>query len=181
MIRHSIAFAVCTLTLLACAGGPPAQTAPVPMSFTTRTLPDSIIEGSFTGTLTMKDGWMDVVVTSGELTFPPGPAERWRSLTVRSFVATDYAKGSWKTAAESTPVNMWQFIDFPRGAPQQSRITIAIKNALHFKVPVPPGASLATSRIGFEMEWVTLFKDYGQTEANFSFSAPLSASRPPNQ
>jgi hypothetical protein len=151
------------------------------MGWIAQTLPDTIIEGVFAGTATLSNGWMNVVVTRATLTFPPGAAERWRSLTVRSFVAVDYNAGTWKAPAESAPINMWQFIEFPRGAPLQSRSTIGVKDTLRFMVPVPVNASLATSRIGLQIEWVTLFKEYGQTESNFGFSPPLSSMlRPPD-
>ena len=56
---------------------------------------------------------------------------------------------------------------------------MVIPETLHFQVPIPKGADLATSRLGFELEWVTLYKDYGQTEQNYAFSGPLAAARPP--
>jgi hypothetical protein len=171
----------CAISVTACAATPRPQQAPVPVGFIAQTLPDTIVEGAFEGTATLSNGWMNVVVTRATLTFPPGVAERWRSLTVRAFVAIDYRSGRWKAPAESTPINMWQFIDFPRGAPSQNRTTVGVKDTLRFMVPVPPDASLATSRIGFQVEWVTLSKNYGQTESNFGFSAPLSTMvRPPN-
>jgi hypothetical protein len=40
----------------------------------------------------------------------------------------------------------------------------------------PPDPSLMTSRLGFQTEWVTLFKN---TESNRGFSRPISLSRPP--
>jgi hypothetical protein len=166
----------------ACARNPP-PVAPIPVetiSFSAQTGRDTIVEATFAGTAVSRGGWIDVVVSKTTLTFPPGSPERWRSLTIRSFVAVDYSRSGWRAPVESTPINVWRFLAFPRGAAPQSRTSITLDSALHYLIPIPPGASLATSRLGFEVEWVTLFNGYGQTEANYAISEPLAATRPPS-
>jgi len=168
--------------LQACSRNPPPAE-PLPgdrISFAAQTSRDTIVEGAFEGTAVSRDGWLDVVVSTATLTFPPGPPERWRSLTIRTFVAVDYTRAGWRAPAESTPVNVWRLMEFPRGAPPGARTPITLDSALHYLIPIPPGASLGTSRLGFEVEWVTLFNGYGQTEANYAISNPLATTRPPS-
>jgi hypothetical protein len=172
---------VCSTFSAACARNP-SPVAPLPVetiSFSAQTGRDTIVEGAFEGTALVRDGWIDVVVSKTMLTFPPGPPERWRSLTIRSFVAVDYSRTGWRAPVESTPVNVWRFMAFPRGPAPQARMPITLDSALHYLIPIPRGASLATSRLGFEIEWVTLFNGYGQTESNFGISGPLVTTRPP--
>jgi hypothetical protein len=145
------------------------------MSFSIQTGRDTIVEATFDGTAVIRDGWISVIISKATLNFPPGPPDRWRSLTVRSFVAADYGRGTWKAPVESTPINVWRFMEFPRIAPtNRNRIEIILTDTLRFTVAIPPGASLATSRLGLEVEWVTLYNGYGQTESNVGFSAPLA-------
>lgn len=160
-----------------------SQSAPTPspsqtMSFAIQTGRDTIVEATIDGTAVIRDGWISVVVPKATLTFPPGPAERWRSLTIRSFVAADYGLGTWKAPVESTPINVWRFMGFPRVPVDQGRISITLNDTLRFTVAIPPGASLTTSRLAFEVEWVTLYKGYGQTESNYGFSRPLAPPSP---
>lgn len=150
------------------------------IAFAVQTAHDTIVEGAFEGTAVIRDGWISVVVPKTTLTFPPGPHERWRSLTIRSFLAVDYRLGAWRAPVESSPINVWRFLEFPLGPPSQSRTSITLKDTLRYLIPIPPGASLAMSRLAFEVEWVTLYKDYGQTESNFGFSGPLVTTRPPD-
>ena len=172
----------CALVLSACSRNPP----PVEpllgetISFTALTSRDSIVEGTFEGMAVSRDGWVDVVLSKTTLTFPPGPPERWRSLTIRSFVAVDYRRSGWRAPVESTPVNVWRFLTFPRGPAPKGRTSITLDSALHYLIPVPPGASLDTSRLGFRVEWVTLYNGYGETESNFGISGPLVRTRPPS-
>lgn len=183
MLACRMAVTVGTIFLLqACSRNPP-PVEPLPgdrISFVAQTSRDTIVEGAFEGTAVSRDGWIDVVVSRTTLTFPPGPPERWRSLTIRSFVAVDYRRSGWTAPVESTPVNVWRFLAFPRGPAPQNRTSVTLDSALHFLIPIPPGASLTTSRLGFEVEWVTLFNGYGQTEANYAISEPLVTTRPPS-
>jgi hypothetical protein len=182
MSRHRLSLVAGSILFSACARNSP-PVAPIPgetISFTAQTSRDTIVEGAFAGTAVSRDGWIDVIVSKTTLTFPPGPPERWRSLTIRSFVAVDDRRSGWRAPVESTPVNVWRFLVFPRGPAPQSRTSITLDSALHYVIPIPPGASLATSRLGFEVEWVTLFNGYGQTEANYAISKPLAATRPPS-
>jgi hypothetical protein len=158
---------------------PSAIVPPLTFAFSAQTSPDTLLEGLFEGTATIRDGWITVEVKP-TLTFPPGPQERWRSVTIRSFVATDYRPGIWKTIAVSPPVNVWRFLDFGRGPATPARRSMVIPEMMHFQVPIPKGANLETSRLGFELEWVTLYRDYGQTEQNYAFSGPLAAAPPPS-
>lgn len=182
MSRLRLAWVVaCSILFAACAWNPP-PVEPLPgetITFAAQTGRDTIVEGAFEGFASVRGGWIDVVVSRTTLTLPPGPPERWRSLTIRSFVAVDYRRSGWKAPVESTPVNVWRFMAFPRNPAPQVRMPITLDSALHYLIPIPPGASLATSRLGFEIEWVTLFNGYGQTEANYAITEPLVTTRPP--
>jgi len=167
--------------LQACAANRPREPGPAEsITFAAQTAHDTIVEGAFEGTAVIRDGWITMVVPKATLTFPPGPPERWRSLTIRSFLAVDYRLGAWTAPVESTPVNVWRFLEFPRGPAPEGRTSITLKDTLRYLIPIPPGASLAMSRLAFEVEWVTLYKGYGQTESNFGFSGPLVTTRPPD-
>lgn len=177
--RRLAALVGCSLLVSACARNAP-RIEPVPaqtITFSAQTRPDSMVEGAFEGTAVISDGWISVVVKP-TLTFPAGPHERWRSVTIRSFVAADYGQGTWRAPIASMPVNVWRFLDFTRGKTARGRTSIAIPDTLRFQVPIPKGAALSTSRLAFEVEWVSLYKDYGETEQNYAFSGPLTVTRP---
>jgi hypothetical protein len=53
------------------------------------------------------------------------------------------------------------------------RRTLAVEEPLSFLVPVPPGASLATSRLAFELEWVVVMGSFGDTDSRIAFSGPI--------
>jgi hypothetical protein len=166
---------VCALILIGCARNPPRTTpgAVESFTFTAQTRPDSILEGSVEGTATVDGKWITVVVTGARLTVPPGSRDRWRSLTLRSFLAVDYRPGSWRMLAQSAPINAWPYLEFPRQSAGEVKTPIVINKSMTFLVAIPPGASIATSRLAFEIEWVTLFKGWGETESNFAFSQPI--------
>jgi hypothetical protein len=180
MRRGGFAVVVIAVGATACAARGP-RTQPVPaerFSFAARSNPDSLLEASFEGTAIVHDGWISVDVARSSVTFPPGLAENWRSLRMRSFVAADFGAGAWKAPAASTAQDVWQFIDFASGPSSTTRRSLPIGDTLHFLVPIPPGASLATSRLAFETEWVVLFGSYGQIESRFAF-APITATARP--
>jgi hypothetical protein len=165
----------CSLVHLGCArNAPPGMPAPAEsFSFTAQALPDSILDGSVEGTATVDGKWITVVVTGARLTVPPGSRDRWRSLTLRSFLAVDYRPGPWKMLAQSAPINVWPYLEFPRESAGSGKTPIVINKSMTFLVAIPPGASITTSRLAFEIEWVTLFKGWGETESNFAFSQPI--------
>lgn len=150
--------------------------APAPYSgtftFAAQSSADSTLEGRFEGTATVANGWMTVSVPAPQITIAGGPAERWRSLTVRAFLATDFKPGAWKAVAQSRPVNIFRFIDYSR-ANRNDRRTVVLETPLTFMVPIPPGAPLATSRLAFELEWVFVVGNYGETDSRIAFSGPL--------
>jgi hypothetical protein len=176
-IRNTVAIAVAVLSIGACSRQQPVV-APAPppppptFQFVAVTGADSAMEGRFEGTATLADNWLQVVVPRSTITVPPGNSENWRNLTVRAFLATDYQPGLWKAVAQSRPVNVFRFIDFGR-TNWSDRRTLPIEQEFRFMVPVPPGASLATSRIAIELEWVFVVGEYGETESRIAFSGPL--------
>jgi hypothetical protein len=141
-------------------------------SFIAQTGADSALEGRFEGTASVENNWVTVEIPRTILTIPPGSPENWRNLTVRAFLATDYQPGSWKAAVQSRPVNVFRFIDFSR-TENTVRRTLPLETPLRFLVPVPPGASLATSRLAFELEWTFVMGSYGDTDSRIAFSGPL--------
>jgi hypothetical protein len=135
------------------------------------------MEGRFEGTATYENGWLMVNVPKSMVTVPPGNSENWRNLTVRAFVAANYARGNWTAVAQSRPVNIFRFLNF--GATKWSdRRTLALEAPLSFVVPVPPGATADNSRLAFELEWVFVMGTFGDTDSRIAFSGPISAIRP---
>jgi hypothetical protein len=150
---------------------------PATFSFTAKSDADSATEGAFEGSATYDKGWLTVTVPKTMITVPPGHSENWRNLTVRAFVATNYARGNWTAVAQSRPVNIFRFLNF--GATKWSeRRTLALETALSFVVPVPPGATAANSRLAFELEWVFVMGSYGDTDSRIAFSGPITAAPP---
>ena len=157
---------------------PPAPTPfPVSFAFVATSAADSAMQGTFEGTASYDKGWLTVRVPRTTVTVPPGNSENWRNLTVRAFVATDYRPGAWKAVAQSRPVNVFRFLNF--GATKWSeRRTLELEQPLSFLIPVPPGATAATSRLAFEMEWVFVMGAFGDTDSRIAFSGPISATPP---
>ena len=190
MRRHPWAPALATLLLAGACGKRPAVV-PLPSpcgpgqrnpsagtwQFVAQSRPDSAMEGRFDGTATIEKDWISVVVPRAMLTVPPGNSENWRNLTVRAFVATDFCSGNWKAVAQARPVNVFRFIDFGRTKWSERR-TVSVDEPLRFLVPIPPGASLSTSRLAFEMEWVYVFGTFGDTDSRFAFSGPIEFAGP---
>ena len=150
----------------------PAPAPPLTFQFVAATAADSAMEGTFEGTATLEKNWLTVVVPRSRITVPPGNSENWRNLTVRVFLATDYQPGPWKAVAQSRPVNVFRFIDFGRTNWSERR-TLPIEQELRFMVPVPPGASLVTSRLAIELEWIFVVGEYGEADSRIAFSGPL--------
>lgn len=159
----------------ACARTRPV-TGPAPLSgtyaFVAQTEADSAMEGRFEGTITFGNNWLTVDILRTVITIPPGPPENWRNLTVRAFVATDYQPGWWKASVEARPVNVFRFIDFSR-TQNTDRRTLPVQTPLRFVVPVPPGASVATSRLALELQWIYVLGTAADTESRIAFSGPL--------
>jgi hypothetical protein len=170
-----VAFVAALMLAQACSRPRPAVM-PAPtrttFDFMAQSAVDDMLQGRFEGSATMDSGWMVVQIARSAITIPPGPAQNWRNLTVRAFLATDYTPGAWKAVAQSRPVNVFRFIDFARTREDERR-TIPIDTTLRFMVPIPPGASLTTSRLAIEMEWVFVVGEYGETESRIAFSGPL--------
>lgn len=170
-----------TLPLVVAAGRARARPAvgPAPLSgtfaFLAQTPSDSMMEGRFDGTVTIENNWLTVEIPRGIITIPPGPPENWRNLTVRAFLATDYQPGLWKASVQSRPVNVFRFIDFPQNGNDRRR-TIPLGTPLRFLIPIPPGASLETSRLAVELQWVYVMGSAADTESRIAFSGPLPGS-----
>jgi hypothetical protein len=169
--------AACSRAKPVVAPAPPPPPFPASFVYTARTSADSI-EASFEGTATYSSGWITVSVSRSVITLPPGNPENWRNLTVRAFLATDYRPGDWKAVAQSRPVNVFRFLNFSNRDKWAQRQALALEQPLSFVVPVPPGATAATSRLAFEIEWVYLMGAYGDTESRIAFSGPISATPP---
>jgi hypothetical protein len=150
---------------------------PASFSFVATSPADSAMQGTFEGTATYDASWLTVKVTRVTITVPPGRAENWRNLTVRAFVASNFRPGDWKALAQSRPVNVFRFLNF--GATNWSeRRTLILEEPLSFVVPVPPGATSATSRLAFELEWVVVMGTFGDTDSRIAFSGPISTTPP---
>ena len=82
----------------------------------------------------------------------------------------DYGRGGcryWKAPVESRPTNLWRYMTFPARSLTDPKTSVSIRDTLHFVAPIPPGKSLATARLAIEVEWVTLYKDYGETGVEY--------------
>jgi hypothetical protein len=174
--------AVALAASAACSQARPA-TVPTPaafpdsFSFVATSPADSAMQGTFEGTATYSGGWLTLTVPKVTITVPPGKAENWRNLTIKAFVASDFRLGDWKAPAESRPVNVFRFLNF--GATNWAeRRTLTLETPLSFVVPAPPGATAATSRLAFELEWVVVMGSYGDTDSRIAFSGPISAAPP---
>src|SRR4051812_47831708 len=91
------------ITLLAACSSQKPKVTPAPafeLPFAVETPPDSV-RGRFVGTIRRDGGWLDVTIDTAMVDLPPGPAELWRGLTIRPFVAADYGRGDFKAPAES--------------------------------------------------------------------------------
>lgn len=150
----------------------PAPAWPQRFDFVAETVADSAMEGTFEGSATFDGGWLTITVPRATVTVPPGNSENWRNLTVRAFVASDYRPGEWKALAQSRPQNIFRFLDFG-STPWSARRTLPIEKPLSFVVPVPPGATAATSRIAIELEWVFVMGTFGDTDSRIAFSGPI--------
>jgi hypothetical protein len=144
-----------------------------PFTFVAETEGDSVLEGRFEGTATASGSWLTVVVPRGLVTVPPGEAATWRNLTVRAYLATDFKRGEWKAVAQSRPVNVFRFINFGQSNSGVRR-TLPLEEPLTFMVPIPAGATAATSRLAIELEWTYAVGRYGETDTRIAFSGPLS-------
>ena len=179
--RRALALAV-AVSGAACSSSKPvvvAPPAPFPatFAFVATSAADSAMQGTFEGTAGYENGWLTVKVPRTTITVPPGNSENWRNLTVRAFVATDYRRGDWKAVAQSRPVNVFRFLNF--GATKWSeRRTLELAQPLSFLVPVPPGATAATARLAFELEWVFVMGTFGDTDSRIAVSGPISATPP---
>jgi hypothetical protein len=165
------------LATVGCSSRPHVAVLPTPafpqtFSFVATSPADSSLQGTFEGTATLANGWLTLTVPRITLTFPPGDAESWRNLTVRAFVATDYSPGNWKAVAQSRPVNVFRFIPFFTRKWSERR-TVTLEQGVTLTVPVPPGATAATSRLAFEMEWVYVMGTYGDTDSRTAISGAI--------
>lgn len=155
---------------------PTPEPFPATFTFIATSPADSLMEGTFEGTATYASGWLTVSVPKSVITVPPGNSENWRNLTVRAFVATDYERGNWKAVAQSRPVNVFRFLNF--GASRWAeRRSLTLEAPLSFVVPVPPGATAATARLAFELEWVFVMGSFGDTDSRIAISGPITVSR----
>ena len=182
MIRSSLRFAAGALAMAVFAAGcsrpkpdvVPAPPPPPPVfQFVASSVPDSAMQATFEGTAKVENNWLTVVVPRAIITVPPGNSENWRNLTIRAFLATDYQPGAWKAVAQSRPVNVFRFIDFGRTNWSERR-TLPVEQPLQFMVPVPPGATLTTSRLAFEVEWIFVVGEYGEADSRIAFSGPIT-------
>jgi hypothetical protein len=152
---------------------------PDSFSFVATSPADSAMQGTFEGTATYEAGWLTLKVPRVTITVPGGKAENWRNLTIKAFIASNFARGDWKAPAESRPVNVFRFLNF--GATNWAeRRTLTLETPLSFVVPAPPGATPATSRVAFELEWVTVMGSYGDTDSRIAFSKAIDTG-PPDQ
>jgi hypothetical protein len=164
----------------ACSHAKPAVVTPAPapfpasFAFTATSAVDTTgLQGTFEGTATYADGWLTVSVPRATLTLPPANPENWRNVTVRAFLATDYRRGDWKAVAQARPVNVFRFMNFSNRDKWGQRQTLPLEQPLSFMVPVPKGATAATSRLAFEIEWVFVMGAYGDTDQRIAFSGPI--------
>jgi hypothetical protein len=151
-------------------------TQPLPsgsFQFGAETPRDSALNGRFEGTAVLANGWMTVTIPRAVLDFPPGRAENWRNLTVRAFAATDVERGPWQAVAQSRPVNIFRFVEFAKTRDTDRR-TLPIDAELQMMVPVPPGAALATTRLGIELEWIFIQDGYGETDSRIALTRPIA-------
>ncbi len=177
-LHRWLATTVLLVVASACSRAKPVVTptaAASAFAFVAQTATDSAMEGKFEGTITVENNWLTVEIPRGIVTVPPGPPENWRNLTVRAFLATDYKPGIWKASVQSRPVNVFRFIDFTRSQNEQRR-TLPLETSLRFLVPIPPGASLATSLLAIELEWIYVMGTAADTESRIAFSGPLPGS-----
>ena len=173
--RHLSGIAVVLLIATACTRSRPI-TQPLPSAsfpFVAETPRDTALGARFEGTVVLAGGWMTVVVPRAMMDFPPGRPENWRNLTVRAFAATDVDRGPWKAVAQSRPVNVFPFIDFGR-AHGTDRRTLPVDSELRLMVPIPPGASLSTTKLGIEVEWIFVQDGYGETDSRIAFTRPIA-------
>lgn len=171
--RHLIAAMI--LAAGACTRSKPAIQ-PLPSAafqFAAETSRDSALTAKFEGTAVLANGWITVIIPRAMLDLPPGRPENWRNLTVRAFAAADYNYGDYKAPVQSRPVNVFRFIDFSKTNNAERR-TLPVDTELRFTIPIPPGATLTTTRLGIELEWIFIQDGYGETDSRIAFSKPIA-------
>lgn len=139
----------------ACAGRVHSAESPVP-----RAVPFDVssiggnygIQVRLDGTLTLRDGWVDVDVPTAALRYYQRDPAQYRDVRVRAAVFACPAGSAAAAQSHSLPVDPTLLIK-SGGARLVDSVTYPLSGTIHLSVPVPRAANLERAWIAFVVEW----------------------------
>jgi hypothetical protein len=110
------------------------------------------IQGRFDGTVTLRENWLDVVVSSGAMRGFQGDAVHYSDLRVRAAVASCSGRAS-ETTSESQAVKLGPVFGIGTRVAGPDTALRVMHDTLRFMVAVPHGTVLERSWLAFVLEW----------------------------